>query len=204
LLQEVIKIKQIYQENVENVNKLEKRSFSILDELEKKAVSVSTSDYAEIFQNQSHQYKKSSRKWALSGVIIFIFFLILVFKFHVFDNLPTETLVDGHVMYHVSNIILKITSIALIVFFISFSIRQFSINRHLCTINKHRQNALNSYKLFIETISPNDTVNRHNLMLQLAKAIYDQTNTGYISDKGNNVNGSIVEITKLMRGVDTE
>ena len=39
---------------------------------------------------------------------------------------------------------------------------------------------------------------RNSLMLQLAKSIYEQTATGYIGDKGQNVNSGIVEITKMI------
>jgi hypothetical protein len=178
---------------------------TMYEEIKKIASFTSTSNYAKIFKDESDKYKKSSLWWILSGMFIFILFLVAVFVFNIFDKLPTEDIIDGSVVYRISNVILKVVIIALIVFFISFSIRQYSINSHLSAINKHRQNAFNSYKLFIETISPEDSVNRHNLMLQLAKAIYEQTNTGYISDKGNNsVNGSIVEITKMIQGMNKE
>jgi hypothetical protein len=68
----------------------------------------------------------------------------------------------------------------------------------------YRQNGFNSYKLFIETVSKDDVETINNLMLQLAKAIYDQTITGYISDKNPNINSGIVEITKMISSNKTD
>ena len=84
------------------------------------------------------------------------------------------------------------------IFVISFSFRQYSINKHLSTINKHRQNGLNSFKLFVESINKEDYESRNSLMLQLAKAIYKKTTTGYINDKNQGVNSGIIEITKMI------
>jgi hypothetical protein len=202
---------QTIQDSVKNSQEIENRvkeqgsSIKTMYEEFKKTASLdSTSNYAKIFKDESDKYQNASRWWILSGIFIFILFLASVFVFNVFDKLPTENIIDGSAVYQISNIILKVTIIALIVFFVSFSVRQFSINSHLSAINKHRHNAFNSYKLFVETISPDDSTNRHNLMLQLAKAIYEQTNTGYISDKGNNVNGSIIEITRMIQGMNKE
>jgi hypothetical protein len=84
--------------------------------------------------------------------------------------------------------------ISITIFFISFCFKQYSVNRHLSTINKHRANAFGSYKLF-EALAK-DGPEKNVLLHQLAKAIYEQTSTGFINDKGG-INPSVLEITKM-------
>ena len=50
----------------------------------------------------------------------------------------------------------------------------------------------------MESINKEDYESRNSLMLQLAKAIYEQTSTGYINDKNQGVNSGIIEITKMI------
>ena len=53
-------------------------------------------------------------------------------------------------------------------------------------------------KLFLESINKEDINTRNTLMLHLAKAIFEQTNTGFISDKNDAINAGIIEITKMI------
>ena len=97
-------------------------------------------------------------------------------------------------------LIRKLFIIALIVFSLSFSFRQFLINKHLFTLNRHRETTLNSFRLFIETIDKDDISIRNALMLEVAKSIYEQGKTGYLSEKGKETTRpSIVELHKLIQ-----
>jgi hypothetical protein len=172
----------------------------ILKELQKKTSSVTMSDYAKIFKDESDGHNLSSWIWLAVGITIAILFLVLLFCTELYDKFPTEeVLSDGKsIKYNLSNALIKVLIFAVQIFLISFSFKQYSISRHLKTINKHRQNGLDSFKLFVESINKEDTETRNSLMLQLAKAIYEQSATGYISDKNQNVNSGIVEITKMI------
>lgn len=176
---------------------------NILKEMQKKASDITVSDYAGIFEAQSKEYNKASFIWLVVGVVLVIIFLCLII-FKVYENLKTEEIVGDVIKYNLSNVMIKILAFAVQIFLISFAFKQYSINKHLTTINKHRQNGFNSFKLFIETINKDDVETRNSLMLQLAKAVYEQANTGYINDKGQNINSGIVEITKMMGGNRTE
>ncbi len=177
---------------------------TIREEVQKKASEVTMSDYAEIFGKESEEHNNSSWIWLGAGIILVGLFMFLLFGTGLFEKFPTEEVLISQsgnvetVKYNISNIIIKVLIFAVQIFLISFSFKQFSIGRHLKTINKHRQNGLNSFKLFVETISKDDTETRNSLMLQLAKSIYEQTSTGYISDKNQSVNSGIVEITKMI------
>jgi hypothetical protein len=102
------------------------------------------------------------------------------------------------IRYDFTALVTKILIIAVIIFLMSFSFKQYSVNRHLQTLNTQRQKALNSYKLFTESISKDDTNSHNALMIQVAKAIYEPQSTGFLNEKGQQINSGIVELTKII------
>jgi len=202
-------------EATETINAISQRfdsiynsSTAILDELSKKAAEEVTSSYATIFETQAKTHKDAARLWiVIAGItsIFFIFFLILLSHYSWFPTEKDIPIKEGiAVKYLLSNIFARVLIYAISIYFIGFSFKQFSINKHLSTINKHRQNGFDSYKLFAGSMIGDDVESRNSLLLQLAKAIYDQSSTGYIGDKdAGNISSSIIEITKMMRSNNT-
>lgn len=178
---------------------------TIMDEAQISASKITISDYAKIFETDSKNSNIASYIWLGVGFVVSIAFIWVLIVTKGYEKLNTESLINiGEskiVKYHISAILVKGLLIAVQIYLISFSFRQYSINKHLATLNKHRENAFNSFKLFIESISKDDTSTRNNLMLQLAKSVYDHVSSGYIGDKDQKVNSGIVEITKMMDSV---
>lgn len=102
----------------------------------------------------------------------------------------------------ISQIFTRVLALSMWVFITTFAFRQFSINKHLSTVNRHRANALNSYNLFINSIDPTDKQTRNALILTVSKAIYDQTNTGHLSSRTSQSSPSILEWNKIVNNVD--
>lgn len=141
----------------------------------------------------------SAEIWFILSISLVCYLLYVIF--HLPDWFPPFEILYGHAPLsytsELPNVVIKITIISILIYLVTFSFKQFSIHKHLYTINKHRENALNSYKLFTETIGEDDSTSRHALMLEVAKAIYELSKTGYISDKESG-NTSIIEFTKLL------
>lgn len=205
---EIESIKNSFSENIsesekviENLKNYSNESETILNELKKKTSNKTVSDYAIVFENEAKKYKDLSKKWIISGIILSIIFIIIVFVTASLKILPTEIFdkSDVFLRYDFSNLLTKVLIVAVLIFLMSFSFKQYSINSHLQTLNTHRQNALNSYQLFTKSIVGDDTNSRNALMIQVAKAIYEHTqSTGFLNEKGNNVNSGIVELTKII------
>lgn len=194
-------IKTESQQVIENLKISNNESESILNELKKKISNQTVSDYAIVFENEAKKYKLLSEKWIKTGIILSIAFVILILVTAIFKILPTEVFTNEGVLlrYDFSNLLTKIIIVAVLIFLMSFSFKQYSINKHLQTLNTHRQNALNSYQLFTKSIIGDDTNSRNALMIQVAKAIYEHTqSTGFLNEKGQNVNSGIVELTKII------
>ena len=173
---------------------------TILKELQKKASKITMSDYAKIFGDESKKHNTASYIWLGAGIALAVLFFCLLLCTNWLNKFPTEDVsaTGEFIKYNIGHLLVRLLIYAVLIFMISFAFRQFSIGRHLQTVNKHRQNGLDSFKLFVESISKDDKETRNNLRLQLAKAIYEQTSTGYISDKNQSINSGIVEITKMI------
>lgn len=189
------------QQVIDNLKINSDESESILNELKKKTSNQTVSDYAIVFKNEASKYNTLSEKWIKAGIILSITFVILIIAVSFFKILPTEVLKEnGELLrYNFSNLFTKIIIIAVLIFLMSFSFKQYNINKHLQTLNTHRQNALNSYQLFTKSIVGDDANSRNALMIQVAKAIYEHTqSTGFLNEKSQNVNSGIVELTKII------
>lgn len=175
---------------------------TILKELQKKVSEYSVSDYAIVFQDNAKKHKDLANKWLISGIILAVSFIGIILAITLLSFLPTEIIDEETgklIRYNLTNFFTKIIIIAVVVFLMSFAFKQYNINRHQEVLNTHRQNALNSYQLFIKSIIGDDNSSRNALMIQVAKAIYENSqSTGYLNEKSQNVNSGLIEITKLI------
>ncbi|MBX2956295.1 MAG: hypothetical protein KF846_09070 [Cyclobacteriaceae bacterium] len=181
---------------------------SITEEFRKKSGEQTLSDYSIIFHNESERHScfKVNRKdifkigaaeiWLVLGVGLSALFCYFLVSGKMNQVLGTITTGDSGVV--LINVLTRLIIISIWVYLISFCFKQYSVNKHLATLNRHRSNTLNSFKLFIESIDPSDSVTKNALMLEVAKAIYEQGMTGHLSGKGADNSPSIIELTRFV------
>lgn len=172
------------------------------DFLSSKSYEIAVEKYVTIFDNQSKTNKTNSTIWLITSLTLsaLLITLLLISIDKGWLN-PINTIQDNkisNITYNIPNILTKLFIVSLLLYIISFSFRQYSINRHLQTLNTHRRNALNSYKLFSDSIT-NDTISRNALMLQVAKSIYENDATGYLNIKQTDTNFNIIELAKTIK-----
>lgn len=173
----------------------------ILEELSKRASEHPVSDYAIVFEKESSINNIFAKRWLYCGIGISIIFVLSIILFSIYGwfEIVVRDEAGKLLYYNFSNLFTKVVLVAIQVFFISFSFKQFNVNKHLETLNKHRQNALNSYKLFQQSIIGNDNGSHNALMIQVAKSIYEHPqSTGFLNENGQQMNSGIVELTKII------
>ncbi len=192
----------------EKINAYTEQAKSLLDTIQDKSANLLATDYSNIFQIESTNFDKAATKWLYSGILAIIGFITTLFIFILFKPLPSEIirpvynslgqLSDEKIIYLYSNIFLKIVIFSFELYMVSFFFKQYLINKHQQVINKHRKNSLDSFELFSKSLKGDDQTSKNSLMIQVAKAIYDNPNTGFISDKGGATGPSFVELTKFV------
>lgn len=180
---------------------------SILDQLRTKAGSETVQDYANIFKEQAEKHSHveielkpwkwnlgAAQYWMMVAIISVVVVLLAIGNLHKLflyaETDPTGVKVIQHIM--------RIAVLSFLVYIVSFFFKQYSIAKHLYTLNKHRQNVLNSYKLFLESVDREDSTIRNALMMEVAKSIYESGSTGHINTKGSDSSASIIELTRMI------
>lgn len=171
--------------------------------LKTEASKITVSDYANIFEEQADKHSSfrfspnfsigASEKNFIAGAIALIVFLCLIINIDFWqptDATSWETMLPFYLR--------KFVILSILVFIIRFTFKQFMINKHLATLNKHRQNTLNSFRLFIESISSDDPSVKDLLLVEVSRAIYEQGKTGFLNEsaKQDSNSPSIFELTK--------
>lgn len=187
---------------------LKRKSEEILLLLQSKASGESVQDYAIIFKNQSEVHSNfcirlrpfnikigNAELWLSLSVIMVVLFLLFILKINTIFPISIEKIPSVVTI----ELITRLLIISFSIYLITFSFKQYSIQKHLQTINRHRQNTLNSFKLFIESLDANDISTRNALMVEVARAIYDSGQSGYISTKDSSDSSpSIIEMTRYV------
>ncbi len=189
------KITTIQLENMDTISNLDVKIDSKLKEIEKTKKQISmyeqdakkayesiqananktgVSKYSSIFKEQADKYSKNAWWW-FAG-IIFILLTVIVCSISLlkgYFNPPNDAS---------WGIIVQFTTAKLIIFSIlcvalSWTIKSYKANKHNEVLNKHRQNALDIFEVFVNGTSDEQTKNA--VLLQAVQSIFAQQNTGY-------------------------
>ncbi len=197
-------IKMFLSESEKNLSILRnqrKESEKIVSEIRDKSKDSLMSNYSEIFENAVIHHNRISINWLIIGVSSIAIFILTIIALSSYPNLLQVEILNGSekIGYNLSNLLSRAIIFAVLVFLISFSFKQYNTNKHQASLNFHRQNAFNSFNLFKNSIQDGDKQTQNELMLLVAKAIFENNqSTGYINDKSSNMNSSFVELTKII------
>jgi hypothetical protein len=109
---------------------------------------------------------------------------------------------SSHEIINVPVLATKVMLISLIIYFIVFCFKQYSIVKHLSVVNQQKKNAFNSYTLFAAAIGEKDMEAKKALLMSLAKTIHESINTGFLTSKQSEQSLiQNIDATKLASGL---
>jgi hypothetical protein len=186
-----------------------------LELLNKKAIEIGVEKYAEIFEIQAYEHSRLCKKkgflnyafryrplgkaqwWMLYGLVFFILLIYASFKINDLFNFSNQTSFNPTVIVMIIGRSLLISSL---IFLISFSFKQYRVNMHLYTLNKHRANTLKSFEYLTKSPERIDNNSYNSILMEVAKAIYESGQTGYINNSDSNSEmPSLVDLSKIIR-----
>ena len=148
-----------------------------LHAVKEQAAEAGVSTNAQIFLTDSTNHAKIAKTWLIATIatsaitlLVAIGFMIVSFKYT-----PATTAVA--IQYVVSKIILLST----LSFGIFWSARNYKSNKHNETLNKHRANALMTFRAFVE--GSEDPTIKDAILLQTSQAAFSNRPTGYESQE---------------------
>ena len=161
-------------------------SNKIVDAMRSASRDVGAGAIAETFGAATKRYEQASRRWlgwflftgTLTAVAAALLFLIWV---------RDGQVTDADILQFV---LAKVAILGILTYGTVFSVRLYRSNAHLAAVNRHRQDALLTFRAFIEGTADQET--KDQVLLAAARAAFGQTPTGLVSDKGDG--GSMLEV----------
>lgn len=162
-----------------------------VEEARKRATEEAVSNYAVIFDNAAKEHSNfvatwnigkmgAAEKWLLlagSLILGFAYFIL-----HIKNLIPVDV-ESKNTTAVVIEYVTRMLVVSFAIYLITFCLKQFTIQRHLATMNRHRKNVLNSFTLFIKSIDSDDKEAKRVLMMEVAKSIYESGPSGYVAGK---------------------
>ena len=166
----------------------------ILETVKRAAGSVGVAAHSIHFQEQAQEHFDKAKNWFWGTSIIAILTLGfgVLSAFLLFKNVDLDTPADA-IQYSIPKIILfSILYTATI-----WTGKLYKSHLHNYVINKHRQNALNTFETFVKASEGDQTI-KNAILLQTTQAIFTPQNTGFI---GQSEQAASPQILEIIRGV---
>ena len=136
----------------------------------------SVSEFAEIFDKQAKEHHKAARWWLISTVgLIGVFGILFYWLFNALKLGGTEW------VGVFQNIFTKGFFLSLVYLVLNRSIKNYTAQKHLEVVNRHRQNALETFERFVSSAARQET--KEEVLLAATNAIFDANQSGYLATK---------------------
>ncbi|MCY4568669.1 MAG: hypothetical protein OXD49_10220 [Candidatus Poribacteria bacterium] len=143
---------------------------------ENQLAEISISEYEKIFANQAEKHQTGAKRW-FYGTVCLVIVSIAIFVWAIKD-LGSAT----QLSIIVQNVFAKGFLISVFYMLLNRSIKNYTAEKHLEVVNRHRQNALATFEAFADAAGENRDTRDHVLMAA-TDAIFDANQSGYLSVK---------------------
>ncbi len=177
---------------IEHIKKLAETAEVALQDIRKTAAEQGVTQQAIYFKEESDSHMKSSQTW-LKGTIITAILLALIAMGSLFLHL-IPVLAPETIQQSIQLAVSKGLVFAVISYLLFLCVRSYLSHRHNAIVNKHRQNALQTYKTLVDAAQ--EMSNQDIILTEAARCIFTPQGTGFTRDprSGGAGSASIVEI----------
>lgn len=198
LSENTAKLTKQWKESLQNELKEVKKLHSSFKDLQAER---EASKFGDIFTKEA---KKNGWWSVVAGVVLLLFSVFAcwlayeVLKFNEENEFESfiDLLIKGGLIY-------KAFIFSIILIIISLLRKEYLALRHQYTLNKHRQNSINSHKEIVASIQETATENEKEIsnaiLLEVTKAIFSHQDTGFVKDqKDASSENRVIEISKSL------
>ncbi|MBK8615156.1 MAG: hypothetical protein IPN85_17235 [Flavobacteriales bacterium] len=185
----------IREEARDELNKLLVEAQATLATLRETAAESGVTHHATVFSEEARAHDTMATTWlrTIYGTLTITVLCGIGLLFLQLETLTGNA--DASNMAHVQFTITKVVLIAACFYALSLAARNYKAHRHNAVMNKHRQNALQTFETFVKASADEQT--RNAVLLEAARTIYGNQSTGYLANTGDTDNPSrVIEIFK--------
>jgi hypothetical protein len=184
-----------YEKEIEN----RKKQFDdLVAQLQELASKESVEKYSSLFDEEAKKHRDLGIIFGVLSVIVLLGIIYLgIFLYEDFiskvndESMTTSKLIAGN--------LLRIFILSISIYALLNVVKLFNVNMHLYVLNKHRHNALRTFKTFIESVD--DKLVKEQLTLTVAKYIFDIHSTGYIKSSKSEPSDSNIILSFIDNGM---
>lgn len=165
----------------------------ILESSRKASSTIGISAYSTVFEEQADEHKKMARRWLIASIVMLIALLsISIYMFsQTLSMLGNENLEPLN-LFALS--VAKLVFLSILYYSFYQIVKNFNINKHLYTINRHRSNVLKTFESFMS--STDDSKIRDTVLIKACDSIFSVGDTGYFANKESAKDG--LELVNIM------
>ena len=162
----------------------------VLDKARQAAVEVGVAQHYLIFKEESEEHKNLSDLWLKRTVYVLIGIGIIGLALLFIPPHDTKTI--SLIQFTVT----KIVVLSVLFYGLSMCTRNYKAHKHNSILNKHRQNALNTFETFTKAAG-SDLQTKSAVLLEATHTIFSNQQTGYLNnDNDTDSPNKIIEIFK--------
>jgi len=177
--------------------KLDKESKSLISHLRDSVSKKEVGRFGNMFSQSSNNHWGMSIAWLLATVVVAVG---TVWYFLDMSSSIAEIEGDISSVSILQSLIPRAAVFSVLYYIMVFCSRSFRAHMHNATLNKHRQNALESFDKFLDA-AESDQETKNAILLQVAKAIFDPQHTAFTGPKSDTTGpAQILEITRSLKG----
>lgn len=197
-IQEASKARSVYEE----LYKEYKNQIEVLqtekENVEKSKGQVGATKFGKFFESQAEENNIKAKNWNKNRErffeiilwIVSINFLVYLY-FLIGNNIPSSNIMAPKSFFTLEYAVVKFALLSILFYGLNFSSRNYNIESNLYTTNKHRQNVADTINSFLSTDQP--VVVRSEIIKQGIRSMFEHTQNGYITKKGDKNNSYIHE-----------
>lgn len=192
--EEIEALRENLQKQLEEVQNRRNEIENILESARDASGKIGVSRHSTIFEKESGDNQKIARRW-MFGSAIFGFLTIAVaalFTFFV-TGPPTDSLTE---LIRVSGG--KLVIISVFYYGLIWCSRNYFANKHNSVVNKHRQNALDTFETFVN--ATDDPEIKDAVLIEATESIFSFRSSGYNRNENEGSSPQIIEMIRSING----
>jgi hypothetical protein len=187
ILSRIIKTEEsVYNQSSEYYKEMERKMHSMEDAVAR----IGITSEAKYFNLEANNCLDISSKWLKASIALGIITLITLFVFFSIHYCPLYRFDYYNTFQMFSFITSKVLIIGILIYATTTSIRNFMAYQHNATVNRHRQNALLTYKALVEGAT--DETIKDTVLNHAAHCIYSHQETGFTKPNTQQSDSSLI------------
>lgn len=173
---------------------IEEKQKLLLEQSEKLTENLGISSYAKYFQDEAKNHNIKSQLWVIITFSIAVATILFAIGGHIYlPDIPGDTLTPKYVSQVLAP---KATVLAILIYMLTWSVKNQKSHNHNYIVNNHRKNALETFQAFVLSSEGTPEI-KHAMLMQMTNCIFNHQNSSYtVTEKEPDIANKLLDLVK--------